>query len=95
MGPEERLKYWQSRYPQLPVIKRPSLDTDSDDEGSYSMNEQYSSLDRRHARSRTISTRRVCWHRNTSISMKEYTLSIQVSVVKMFFSKDDFPSSNL
>lgn len=79
MQPDGRLLYWQSKYPLPPSIKRPSLDADSDDEGSYTVNDMYNSLDRRHAHSRTVSTRRVCWHRNTSISMQEYTLSLQVS----------------
>jgi len=75
--PNERLEYWQSIHPPPPVLKRSTADADSDDEGSYSLQEYYSSLDRRHAHARTISTRRVCWHRNASISMKEYTLSLQ------------------
>eukprot|EP00111_Clytia_hemisphaerica_P018200 TCONS_00053826-protein len=87
MAPEERLQFWQSRFPPPPNIKRPSLDADSDDEGSYTVNDMYNSLDRRHAHSRTISTRRVCWHRNTSISMKEYTLSIQNSISGELFRR--------
>ena len=40
-----------------------------------------SSLDKRHAHTHTMSTRRVCWHRNTSISMIEHSLSVRVSIV--------------
>ncbi|KAJ7328120.1 FERM, ARHGEF and pleckstrin domain-containing protein 1 [Desmophyllum pertusum] len=36
-----------------------------------------SSLDKRHAHTHTMSTRRVCWHRNTSISMTEHSLSVR------------------
>ncbi|XP_058965741.2 FERM, ARHGEF and pleckstrin domain-containing protein 2 isoform X1 [Pocillopora verrucosa] len=36
-----------------------------------------SSLERRHAHTHTMSTRRVCWHRNTSISMIEHSLSVR------------------
>lgn len=39
-----------------------------------------SSLDKRHAHTHTMSTRRVCWHRNTSISMTEHSLSVRVSI---------------
>ena len=48
----------------------------SDDEANSS---PISSLDKRHAHTHTMSTRRVCWHRNTSISMQEHSLSVRVS----------------
>ena len=38
-----------------------------------------SSLDKRHAPTHTMSTRKVCGHRNTSISMQEHSLSVRVS----------------
>ena len=86
MQPEERLLFWQSKFPLPPSLKQRLSTGDEagdseDEEGSYTLNDVYSSLDRRHARdrSRAVSTRRVCWHRNTSISMQEYTLSLQVS----------------
>lgn len=50
----------------------------SDDEAGSS---PVSSLDKRHAHTHTMSTRRVCWHRNTSISMKEHSLSVRVRVM--------------
>ena len=78
ISPKERLAYWQNLHPPAPNIKRGTSDVESDDEGAYSLQEYYSSLDRRHAHARTISTRRVCWHRNASISMKDYTTSLQV-----------------
>lgn len=43
-----------------------------------------SSLERRHAHTHTMSTRRVCWHRNTSISMIEHSLSVRVSVTTVY-----------
>lgn len=46
----------------------------SDDEAGSS---PVSTLDKRHAHTHTMSTRRVCWHRNTSISMKEHSLSVR------------------
>ncbi|XP_044170655.1 FERM, ARHGEF and pleckstrin domain-containing protein 2-like isoform X1 [Acropora millepora] len=46
----------------------------SDDEANSS---PISSLDKRHAHTHTMSTRRVCWHRNTSISMQEHSLSVR------------------
>ena len=49
----------------------------SDDEAGSS---PVSTLDKRHAHTHTMSTRRVCWHRNTSISMKEHSLSVRVSL---------------
>lgn len=58
-------------------IKKSTKEHDSDDEHVGSL-ERVSSLDRRHAHVRTLSTRRVCWHRNTSISMNEYKMSVQV-----------------
>ena len=64
----------------LPIkIKRfPSKDYGSDSENSECLVNGGSTLDRRHAHVRTLSTRRVCWHRNTSISMNEYRISAQV-----------------
>lgn len=44
-------------------------------------NSPVSSLDKRHAHTHTMSTRRVCWHRNTSISMTEHSLSVRVSIL--------------
>jgi len=49
--------------------------SDDDDAGSSS---PVSSLERRHAHANTMSTRRVCWHRHTSISMMEHALSVRV-----------------
>ena len=78
MLPDDRLLYWRKKYPPPVSINHTASEADSDDEGSYSITEQFSTLEKRHAHSRTISTRKVCWHRNASISMKEYTLSIEV-----------------
>ena len=61
------------------TIKRfPSKDYGSDSENSEFLISGASTLDRKHAHVRTLSTRRVCWHRNTSISMNEYKISAQV-----------------
>lgn len=40
-----------------------------------------STLDKRHACSRTMSTRRVCWHRNTSVSTVEYSIAVRVGEI--------------
>ena len=48
-----------------------------------------SSLDKRHAHTHTMSTRRVCWHRNTSISMTEHSLSVRVNILCFFLFQDD------
>ena len=48
-----------------------------------------SSLDKRHAHTHTMSTRRVCWHRNTSISMTEHSLSVRVSILSFFLFQND------
>ena len=68
--------YLEQKLPPI-HIKKSSKEQDSDDEHIGSL-ERVSSLDRRHAHVRTLSTRRVCWHRNTSISMNEYKMSVQV-----------------
>lgn len=48
-----------------------------------------SSLDKRHAHTHTMSTRRVCWHRNTSISMTEHSLSVRVSILCFLLFRDN------
>lgn len=53
-------------------------------------NSPVSSLDKRHAHTHTMSTRRVCWHRNTSISMTEHSLSVRVSVFCLLLFQDHF-----
>lgn len=53
-------------------------------------NSPVSSLDKRHAHTHTMSTRRVCWHRNTSISMTEHSLSVRVSVFSFLLFQDHF-----
>lgn len=53
-------------------------------------NSPVSSLDKRHAHTHTMSTRRVCWHRNTSISMTEHSLSVRVSVFCFLLFQDHF-----
>ena len=85
----EELHNGDSPYPQMepsgevlplptPVEITGRVDGDgSDDEINSS---PVSSLERRHAHTHTMSTRRVCWHRNTSISMTEHSLSVRVSV---------------
>jgi len=80
MPPDSRLAHWQARFPPPPTIKKTTADLDSDDEAGEYPADNFSSLDRRHASAKTISTRRVCWHRNTSISMSEYIISIQNSI---------------
>uniref|UniRef100_T2MID3 FERM, RhoGEF and pleckstrin domain-containing protein 2 n=1 Tax=Hydra vulgaris TaxID=6087 RepID=T2MID3_HYDVU len=80
--PSERLLHWQKIYPPLPIIQKLSLETDSDDEGSFSVNEQ-SSLDRYYSKS----TRHICWHRNMSINMHDYTLSMQNSLSGVLLRK--------
>lgn len=89
----ENLMNGDSPYPQLgPIGKVLPLPTPveitgrttgdgSDEEASSS---PVSSLDKRHAHTHTMSTRRVCWHRNTSISMTEHSLSVRVSVSLLF-----------
>ena len=59
------------------IAERTGCDGSDDDIGSSPV----SSLDKRHAHTHTMSTRRVCWHRNTSISMTEHSLSVRVSIV--------------
>lgn len=54
-------------------------------------NSPVSSLDKRHAHTHTMSTRRVCWHRNTSISMTEHSLSVRVSVFLLFIVPRSLP----
>lgn len=86
----ENLLNGDSPYPQLgPIGKVLPLPTpvdiaertdgngSDDDIGSSPV----SSLDKRHAHTHTMSTRRVCWHRNTSISMTEHSLSVRVSIL--------------
>ncbi|XP_065644231.1 FERM, ARHGEF and pleckstrin domain-containing protein 2 isoform X2 [Hydra vulgaris] len=80
--PSEHLLHWQKTYPSLPIIQKLSLETDSDDEGSFSVNEQ-SSLDRYYSKS----TRHICWHRNMSINMHDYTLSMQNSLSGVLLRK--------
>lgn len=83
---QENLLNGDSPYPQLgPIGKVLPLPTpveiaertdgngSDDDIGSSPV----SSLDKRHAHTHTMSTRRVCWHRNTSISMTEHSLSVR------------------
>jgi len=66
----------------LPVTirKYPSKGSDSDSENSEDLLRGASTLERKHAHVRTLSTRRVCWHRNTSISMNEYKISAQNNI---------------
>eukprot|EP00794_Sanderia_malayensis_P010963 gene10963-12124_t len=73
---DEKLRQIRDKYPSPIKISKSPREPDSDDEEAGTL-ERVSSLDRRHAHVRTMSTRRVCWHRNTSISMNEYTLSVQ------------------
>lgn len=83
---QEELHNGDSPYPQMepsgevlplptPVEITGRVEGDgSDDEINSS---PVSSLERRHAHTHTMSTRRVCWHRNTSISMTEHSLSVR------------------
>ena len=86
----ENLMNGDSPYPQMgPIGKvlplptpvditgRGTGDGSDDDAGSSPV----SSLDKRHAHTHTMWTRRVCWHRNTSISMAEHSLSVRVSSI--------------
>ncbi|KAK3726912.1 hypothetical protein QZH41_016711 [Actinostola sp. cb2023] len=57
------------------ISRSGSSDDGSDDD--VTSTSPVSSLDRRHAHSNTMSTRRVCWHRHTSISMMEHALSVR------------------
>ncbi|EDO33626.1 predicted protein [Nematostella vectensis] len=56
-------------------IHRSFSDGESDDDAA--VTSPVTSLDRRHAHCHTMSTRRVCWHRNTSVSMHEHALSVR------------------
>lgn len=58
-------------------ISNRNIDGDGSDE-DISSTSPVSSLDKRHAHIHTMSTRRVCWHRNTSVSMVEHSLSVRV-----------------
>ncbi|KAL9964479.1 hypothetical protein ACROYT_G028125 [Oculina patagonica] len=83
---EENLLNGDSPYPQMgpigkvlpmptpvDIVERTEGDGSDDEIGSSPV----SSLDKRHAHTHTMSTRRVCWHRNTSISMAEHSLSVR------------------
>lgn len=52
--------------------------TDPEDGDNEEKKNKTTSLDKRHACSRTMSTRRVCWHRNTSVSTVEYSIAVRV-----------------
>ena len=97
----ENLLNGDSPYPQLgPIGKVLPLPTpveiaertdgngSDDDIGSSPV----SSLDKRHAHTHTMSTRRVCWHRNTSISMTEHSLSVRVSILYLILFQDNVHS---
>lgn len=62
-----------------PILIEQSQENDYDSDDDV-LDEGISTLDRKHSHVRTLSTRRVCWHRNTSISMNEYKISAQVNL---------------
>ena len=67
------------------TVTRNVGDEGSDDE--MSATSPVSTLDKRHAHCHTMSTRRVCWHRNTSVSMAEHALSVRVRTVQLYWLK--------
>ncbi|XP_028405562.1 FERM, ARHGEF and pleckstrin domain-containing protein 1-like [Dendronephthya gigantea] len=54
-----------------------SIESGSEDGENELKKDKASTLDKRHASSRTMSTRRVCWHRNTSVSTVEYSIAVR------------------
>ncbi|XP_046851919.1 FERM, ARHGEF and pleckstrin domain-containing protein 2-like [Xenia sp. Carnegie-2017] len=62
----------------LPIIDEVVVSiTDPEDGDNEEKKNKTTSLDKRHACSRTMSTRRVCWHRNTSVSTVEYSIAVR------------------
>ena len=59
------------------VTKESGYESDNEKQGT---KDQFSSLDKRYANCRTMSARRVCWYRNTSVSTVEYAISVRVSI---------------
>ncbi|CAB4010753.1 FERM, ARHGEF and pleckstrin domain-containing 2 isoform X2, partial [Paramuricea clavata] len=62
-----------------PVLEEVMISTESgrEDGENEAKKVKASTLDKRHACSRTMSTRRVCWHRNTSVSTVEYSIAVR------------------
>ncbi|XP_065055765.1 FERM, ARHGEF and pleckstrin domain-containing protein 2-like [Rhopilema esculentum] len=75
-----------ANYPTTITINSRSKDGESEDE-EISTAEDVSTLERNHSRARTLSTRRVCWHRHTSIGMNEYKTSIQNNLSGELFTR--------
>ena len=68
-----------------------NIESGSEDGENELKKDKASTLDKRHASSRTMSTRRVCWHRNTSVSTVEYSIAVRVCKITSIVSGTQVP----